>query len=240
MLSYTRLSGNARRFKTLLCLSIEKFDLLFARMEEAHPETERERLSKRLHGRAIGSGRRFALDLRNRVLLLLFYYRTYATQNGAAEVFGVGQATVSRSIDQIAPVVRQCIPIPAKIRYRAKRTSTLEELEEILPGLRCLIGASEQQVQRPKRKDMEKFHYSGKAGRHTAKVQYTVNTNGLIVHNTRHSPGRVHDVRVYRMKHPTLPSGLPSRDGSDGKGEKAGVRVYTDRGYPGRRRCTKR
>ena len=163
----------------------------------------------------------------------LFYYRTYATQDVAAEVFGVGQATVSRSIDQIAPVVRQCIPIPAKIHDRAKRASTLEELEEILPGLRCLIDASEQQVQRPKRKDMEKSHYSGKAGRHTAKVQYTVNTNGLIIHNTRHSPGRVHDVRVYRMKHPTFPSGLPSRDGSDGKKGKTKVRVYTDRGYPG-------
>ena len=62
-----------------------------------------------------------------------------------------------------------------------------------------------------------------KDGRHTVKVQYTVNTNGLIVHSTRHFPGRVHDVKVYRMKHPTLPSGLPSRDGSDGKEEKARV-----------------
>ena len=35
------------------------------------------------------------------------------------------------------------------------------------------------------------------------------------------------------MKHPTLPSGLPPRDGSDGKGEKARMRVYVDRGYPG-------
>ena len=43
---------------------------------------------------------------------------------------------------------------------------------------------------------MEKSHYSGKAGRHTAKVQYTVNINGLIVRNTRHSPGRVHDITV--------------------------------------------
>ena len=162
---------------------------MFAKVEKAHPEAERERLSKRPRRRAIGAGRRFALDLRNRVLLLLFYYRTYATQDVAAEVFGVGQATVSRSIDQIAPVVRQCIPIPAKIHDRAKRASTLEELEEILPGLRCLIDASEQQVQRPKRKDMEKSHYSGKAGRHTAKVQYTVNTNGLIIHNARHSSG---------------------------------------------------
>ena len=239
MLSYTKLSGNARRFKTLMGMFLQEFNLLFAKVEKAHPEAERERLFKRPRRRAIGAGRRFALDLRNRVLLL-FYYRTYATQDVAAEVLGVGQATVSRSIDQIAPIVRQCIPIPAKIHDRAKRASTIEELEEILLGLRCLIDASEQQVQRPKRKDMEKSHYSGKAGRHTVKVQYTVNTNGLIVHNTRHSPGRVHDVRVYRMKHSTLPSDLPSRDGSDGKKGKTRVRVYMDRGYRGRRRCTKR
>ena len=66
-----------------------------------------ERLSKRPRKRAIGAGRRFALDLRNRVLLLLFYYRTYATQDVAAEVFGADQATVSRSIEQVAPLVRQ-------------------------------------------------------------------------------------------------------------------------------------
>ena len=63
-----------------------------------------------------------------------------------AEVFGVGQATVSRSIDQIAPAVRQCVPIPVKIHDRAKRTLTLEELEEISLGPRRLIDASEQQV----------------------------------------------------------------------------------------------
>ena len=94
---------------------------------------------------------------------------TSVSEGERAEVFGVGQATVSCSIDQIAPVVRQCIPIPAKIHDRTKRASTLEELEEILLGLRCLIDASEQQVQRPKRKDMEKSHYSDKAGRHTAR-----------------------------------------------------------------------
>ena len=83
------------------------------------------------------------LDLRNRVLLLLFYYRTYATQDVAVEVFGVGQATVSRSIEEAAPAVRQCVPAPARIHDRTKRASTLEELEEILPRLRYPIDASE-------------------------------------------------------------------------------------------------
>ena len=239
MLSCTKLSGNAMRFKTLMGMSLQEFDLLFAKVEKAHPEVERKRPSKGPRRRAVGAGSRFALDLRNRVLLL-FYYRTYATQNVAAEVLGMSQATVSRSIDQIAPAVRQCVPTPVKIHDRAKRASAIEELEEILPELRCPIGASEQQVQRPKRKDMKKSHYSGKAGRHTVKVQYTVNTNGLFIHSTRHSPGRVHDVRAHRMKHPTLPFGLPPRDGSDGKKGKTRVRVYMDLLLRGRSRRSSR
>ena len=98
MLSYDKLADNARRFKVLMGMSTGEFDLLLAKVEKAHPEAESGRLSKRPRKRAIGAGRRFALDLRNRVLLLPFHCRTYTTQDVAAEVFGVGQATVSRSI----------------------------------------------------------------------------------------------------------------------------------------------
>ena len=216
----------------LMGMSLQEFGLLFAKMVKIYPEEERKRLSKRFRQREIGAGHRFALSVRDRTQLLLFYYRTYTTQDVAAEIFGVGQAAVSRSIEQIAPVVKKCMPIPAKLYAKSKRVPTVEELEELFPGLVALVDASEQPIQRPKRKDMEKSRYSGRAERHTAKTQCTVNVHGLIIHNTRHSPGRVHDIRVYRMKHPTFPSGLPSRDGSDGKGEKAKVRVYVDRGYP--------
>ena len=70
-------------------MSLQEFDLLFAKVEKAHPEAGRERLSKRPRRRAIGAGRRFALGLRNCVLPLLFYCRTYAIQDVAAEVFGM-------------------------------------------------------------------------------------------------------------------------------------------------------
>ena len=99
-----------------------------------------------------------------------FYYRTYVTQDVAAEASGLARPRV-RSIDADRPRCQIRHPDTFQNPRRAKRASALEDLEEILPGLRCLIDASEQQVQRPKRKDMEKSHYSGKAGRHTAKVQ---------------------------------------------------------------------
>ena len=124
----------------LMGMSLQEFDLLLTKMEKAYPEEERKRLSKRSRQREIGAGRRFVLSVRERILLLLFYYRTYATQDVAAEVFGVGQATVSRSIEQIAPVVKKCVPIPAKLYARSKRVSTVEELEELFLGTRSPRG----------------------------------------------------------------------------------------------------
>ena len=47
MLSYTKLAGNARRFKALMGISLQEFDLLFAKVEKTHPEAEREKISKR-------------------------------------------------------------------------------------------------------------------------------------------------------------------------------------------------
>ena len=54
-IEYAKLSGNARRFKTIMGMSLQEFDLLLAKVEKTHPETERDRLSKRPQKRAIGA-----------------------------------------------------------------------------------------------------------------------------------------------------------------------------------------
>ena len=53
MLSYDKLADNARRFKALMGMPIVEFDLLFAKVEGAHPKAERVRLSKTPRKRAI-------------------------------------------------------------------------------------------------------------------------------------------------------------------------------------------
>ena len=145
--------------------------------------------------------RPFALDLRHRILLALFYYRTYVSQDVAGAVFGIGQASASRSISLMEPLLKQCLPIPEKIYEGSRRISSIGEL---FPGMVYMTDASEQQISRPKRKDMEKSHYSGKAGTHAVKVQYTIGMRGDIAHKTPHSPGRVNDISIYQMKHPTF------------------------------------
>ena len=79
MLAFKKLAGNARRFQMLMGMSLQEFEFLLVKVVRLCPEEERKGLSKRPRQRGIGAGRRFSLDLRDRVLLLLFYYMTYAT-----------------------------------------------------------------------------------------------------------------------------------------------------------------
>ena len=229
---YDRLAKKPKLFIRCTGLTVSEFNLVAGRLAKKYPKAEQKRLSKRSRVRGIGAGRRWKLDLKNRFLLVLFYYRTYATQDLLAMVFQVGQASVSRSMGALEPSIRQCVPLPSKIYSDIKATKTLDDLEEIIPGLTALIDASEQQIQRPGRKDMERSHYSGKAHRYTSKVQYTSATDGLILHKTRHSPGRIHDFAVFKKKHPAFPDNLTRKDGSRDK-KRTKVRELLDSGYQG-------
>ncbi len=78
-------------------------------------------------------------------------------------MFGIRQqASVSRTIDRIAPALK-VYSIPEKICSGTKRISSAEDLMDVLPPkLVCLTDASEQRICRPKRRNAEKLHYSGK------------------------------------------------------------------------------
>ena len=43
MLGFDKLAGNARRFKMLMGMSLQEFDLLFAKVEKMYPLRRRER-----------------------------------------------------------------------------------------------------------------------------------------------------------------------------------------------------
>ena len=153
---YDKLAKKPKLFIRCTGLTVSEFNLVAGRLAKKYPRAEQKRLSKRSRVRGIGAGRRWKLDLKNRFLLVLFYYRTYATQDLLAMVFQVGQASVSRSMGALEPSIRQCVPLPSKIYASIKATKTLDDLEEIIPGLTALIDASEQQIQRPGRKDMRR------------------------------------------------------------------------------------
>lgn len=207
MLSYPKLSKNPSIFRSFTGLEVPEFDSLYSQVESRYEENERKRLSRKGRKNEIGAGHPFKLPLRDRLLMLLAYYRLYASSTLLGFLFDLGQTNVLKDIRMIEPVVRESLPLPKKVYQKVRKLRTIEEIEALFPGFKALIDATEQEIPRPKKDARKrKTHYSGKRKRHTVKTQLTVNSSGLIVHKTdRHARGRRHDLDVYRERHPDLP-----------------------------------
>lgn len=205
MLSYANLSRSPSIFRSFTGLEVDEFDSLYLKVDGVHLSFEERRLSRKDRKREIGAGHPFKLLLRDRLLMLLIYYRLYVTSTLLGFLFNLGQTSVLKDIRMIESLVKESLPLPKKVYKRARKLRTLEEIEDIFPGFKAFIDATEQEIPRPKDKRKRKSHYSGKRKRHTVKTQITVNRNGLIIHKTNHARGRRHDYNIFKRNHPKLP-----------------------------------
>jgi hypothetical protein len=210
MLNYARLSRKPSLFRSFTGLEVSEFDAIYTEIESMYDEYERRRLSRgrrrRRRKRDVGAGRPFKLHLKERLLMLLVYYRLYITFTLAGFLFDLDQSNVYRDIRILEPLVKECIPLPKKMYNLARRARTIEEVEMYFPEFRAFIDTTEQEIPRPENRRRRRSYYSGKKKRHTVKTQYMVNGNGLILHKTGHERGRKHDYAVYKDKHPKTPS----------------------------------
>src|SRR5215831_2648314 len=205
-MSYARLSKRPLLFRSFTGLEISEFDEIYTEIESRYSEHERERLSRRKRERKVGAGRPFKLKVRERLLMLLVYYKLYITYTLSGFLFDLDQSNICRDISFIEPLIKLCIPLPKKLYKRTRRLRTIDEVEEYFPGFKAFIDSSEQEIPRPKNKRRRKSYYSGKKKKHTVKTQYMVNSEGLILHKTDHRKGRKHDYDVFKNNHPITPT----------------------------------
>ena len=186
---------------------MQEFDDIYDKeITKRYGKHENKRLSRRKNRkRSMGAGRPFKLDLRDRFVMLLVYYRLYITYTLAGFLFDLDQSNICTDIQKIERLIRQCIPIPQKIYSITKRLKTPEEVERYFPGFMSFIDCTEQQIPRPVNKQRRKLYYSGKKKKHTVKTQLMVNNRGIIIHKTNHRKGRRHDYDIYKENHPLIP-----------------------------------
>ncbi len=159
LLSYDRLSKKPLLFKSFTGLTVREFDDIYDNeITKRHGKHEIRRLSKMKNKRerSIGTGRHFKLDVKNRFLMLLVYYRLYMTYTLAGFLFDLDQSNVCRDIQKIELLVRKCVPIPQKIYKITKRLRTLEDVEQYFPGFMAFVDCTEQQIPRPESKTRRK------------------------------------------------------------------------------------
>lgn len=198
------LSKKPLLFKSFTSLSVQQFDDAFKVIESKYAKYEVKRLSTRKdRQRSIGGGRHFKLLVKDRVIMVLVYYRLYITYTLAGFLFDLDQSNVCRDIEKIESLIKNCLPIPQKLYNVTKRLETMEEVEQYFPGFVTFTDCTEQPIPRPKNKKKRRLYYSGKKKKHTVKNLYTANQKGLIIYKTkRRQRGRKHDYKVYKDNRP--------------------------------------
>lgn len=248
MITVKKLRRKPKHFHNFTGLTPDQFDELLLALKPLHEQAEEERLENPNRLRARGAGRNFNLELPERLLMSLMYFRLYVTQTLLGYLFDLDTSNVSREINgRMLAVLSEVLPVPARdeplldliVRTqqadssggdggegrsgkKRKKISTLEELLEKHPEFKeILIDATEQELPKPKDKGRRKELYSGKRKRHTAKTQVVSTRNKLVLHLCRHVPGRVSDLVLLRA------TGVMRRIPEEG------VVARVDRGYEG-------
>ncbi len=187
---------------------MQEFDAIYNnKIAKKYVNHELKRLSMRKDARErkVGAGRFFKLNVQDRFLMLLVYYRLYITYTLTGFLFNLDQGNICRDIQKIESLIRKCLPIPRKTYNKTKRLQTPEEVEQYFPGFLAFVDCTEQQIPRPVDNDRKKIFYSGKKKRHAIKNQLVVNNRGLIIHKMGHKKGRKHDYDIYKNNHPVIP-----------------------------------
>lgn len=223
MLKYEKLSQHPHRFLSFTGIKREQFDSLYEKVQSDYEDFERQRLDRPDRLRAIGGGRKFRLDLRDRILMVLVYYRLYITYALCGYLFDLDESNVCRNIQMLEPLIQRYLPLPEKvcsIDNMHKRISTIDELERTYPGLLAIVDTTEQHIPRPKDKDQQKRFYSGRKKCYSVKSQIVINAKGVITHTITGVEGRKHDYQILKESH--LMEKIPKE-----------VVTHSDSGYQG-------
>src|SRR5215218_3429826 len=175
----SRLKRVPDAFRQLTGITPEAFDRLLAELEPRYRQADTTRKTRRPRQRKPGAGRKFALPLADRLLMLLMYYRTYTTHAFLGFLFGVDDSSVCRNINPLQPLLAGIFRIP-------ERRVELEpdEIRELF------FDATDRAIPRPSRR--QRRFYSGKKRRHTVKHQ-------IVVVRKRKQPGRAGQKRRVRI-----------------------------------------
>lgn len=191
-----RLRRSPDAFRQLTGITPAVFDKLLADLTPRYEQADTKRKSRPDRQRQIGGGRRHALDLADRLLMLLIYYRTYTTHAFLGFLFGVDDSAVCRNINPLQPLLAGIFRIPER-RIRLDP----EEIRELF------FDATERPTRRPEAG--QRAYYSGKKKRHTIKNQVVTARRTKppgpgkkpqrlrIAAVSESFPGSVHDKKVY-------------------------------------------
>ena len=212
MITYEKLVKKPRVANSLIGMSLIEFNQFYLEFERAHEERlnslQKTRRGKKRY-RAAGAGRKHTHDLRDRLLMTLFWLKAYTTYELLGFFYDLNKTTIEDNLKLILETLLSMTTFnferPQADRQKLRRVT---EVMDAFPDVRLIIDAKEQRIERPKNtkdkdghvQDHQKPYYSGKKKAHTLKNQAAVAPTGLIEHASPSVPGgATHDLTLLRQ-----------------------------------------
>lgn len=248
MITYHNASRRPAAFNSMFGFSVAAFEDLYTEFETAHEHRLGHQDVTRKRGtprqRQVGAGRKFRHSLRERLLLALFWLRTYPTLELLGFFFDLDKTSAEDNLKDVLATLETLATFALEHPDKSRRKiRTMQQMMDAFPEVAVVIDAKEQRIQRPKNKkpdtattgqapdpataaqdageNVQKPYYSGKKKCHTLKSQIGVRPDGLIVAVSASVPGGAnHDLTL--LRHSKLLDALDAADAA-----------MLDKGYDG-------
>ena len=212
MVTYGKVQQHPKVAPSLIGMSLNDLDTLYAEFEPAHAQrlSESQWTTRRTpRQRAAGAGRPHRYDLRDRLLMTLFWLRGYMTYATLGFFYDLDQTNVEDNLQAVLATLERLTTFTFE-HPRAERPKlrSPQAVMDAFPEVRLVIDAKEQRIRRPKNTtdaqgqthDHQKPYYSGKKKTHTVKNQLAVRPDGLIEALSPSVPGgATHDLSLLRQ-----------------------------------------
>jgi hypothetical protein len=156
----------------------------------------------------------------DKLLLVLYYYKTYPTFDVLGTQFGLAPSKAHKNLYKLSPLLHQTLVRLEMLPHREFKTP--DELKAALHGVdQVIIDATERAYRRSQDDATQREHYSGKRKRHTVKNTVLSRLDKFIVFLGRTFTGHNHDYSILKAEWP------PELDWF------ADLKVWVDLGYLG-------
>jgi len=195
MLTYETLKTKPKELVALTGLARREFEELLPVFGQAlHSAEEQAQPALRKRQRAPGGGRKPGLrTVEDKLLFALVYTKTYPLQVVQGQLFGMSQSSANEWIHCLLPVLAAALEhLDVMPERDGARVAHQERPSTEAPDL--IVDGVERRRQRPKNREKQALHYSGKKKHHADKNVVLVHTQSKRVRYLSPTlPGVVHD-----------------------------------------------
>ena len=155
-----------RQLKALTGLSQAQFDHLVPVFSDIYTEKQQQAYEAGVaagtrHRKPGGGAKGKLRTLADKLLFVLYYYKTYPTFDVLGTQFELGRSKAHENLYKLSPLLHDTLVRSEMIPHREFRTP--EELKAALQGVdRILIDATERAYRRSQDDAQQREHYSGK------------------------------------------------------------------------------